>query len=159
MTALSNCNIVLLSLLVREWPRPYSSNPLDGTYTINLGSGNDKVVAAGGNTINLGSGQDVVDMSTASAATGNTISGFGGQDQIDLDYIGFGPNTTVAYTPKNSNTGGTLTVNDDNGNIANIALLGQYVAGSFALSSDGHGGTLVADPAVVAQSQVASPHA
>jgi hypothetical protein len=46
-----------------------------------------------------------------------------------------------------------------NGNVANIALLGQYVAGSFALSSDGHGGTLVTDPAVVAQTQLASPHA
>jgi hypothetical protein len=36
-------------------------------------------------------------------------------DQIDLGYIGFGPNTTVAYAPNNSNTGGTLTVDDQNG--------------------------------------------
>jgi hypothetical protein len=46
----------------------------------------------------------------------------------------------------------------DGAHVANVALLGQYVAGSFALSSDGHGGTLVTDPAVVAQSQLASPH-
>jgi hypothetical protein len=98
-------------------------------------------------------------MSTAVAATGNTIAGFCANDQIDLSYIALGPNTMVAYAPNNSNTGGTLTVNYGSGNVANIALLGQYMASGFALSSDGHGGTLVTDPPVVAQSQLASPHA
>jgi hypothetical protein len=129
-------------------------------YTINLGNGNDEVVAGGGNTINLGSGQDIVDMGTAATAAGNTISGFGASDKIDLDYIAFGPNTTVAYAPNNSNTGGVLTVDDHNGDVANIALFVQSIAsfaGSFALSSDSHGGTLVTDPAV-AQTLLAPPH-
>jgi hypothetical protein len=96
-------------------------------------------------------------MSTAVAATGNTISGFGGHDQIDLGYIEFGANTTLAYTANNSNTG-TLTVDDGNGDITNIVLIGQYTAASFALASDGHGGTVITDPAVVAQTSLASPH-
>ncbi len=124
-----------------------------GIYSISVGSGNDVIVAGGGNTINLGSGTDSVVMNTAVAATGDTISGFGGSDQIDLSYLAFGANTTIGYAPNNSNTGGTLTIDDHSGNIANIALLGQYVAGSFALSSDGHGGTLVTDPAVIAQNE------
>jgi hypothetical protein len=94
-------------------------------------------------------------MSTATAATGDIIFGFGSGDQIDLSYIGFRANTTLAYTA--SNTGGILTVDDHTGNIANIALIGQYMASSFALSSDGHGGTLVTDHAVIAQTQLASP--
>jgi hypothetical protein len=38
-----------------------------------------------------------------------------------------------------------------------IALIGQYSVASFALASDGHSGTVVTDPAVVAQTQLASP--
>jgi hypothetical protein len=38
------------------------------------------------------------------------------------------------------------------------SLLGQYMASSFALSSDGHGGTFVTDPAVAAQATIATPH-
>jgi hypothetical protein len=47
-----------------------------------------------------------------------------------------------------SNTSGTLTVSDHGGNTANITLLGQYVAGNFNIATDGHGGTVVYDPAV-----------
>jgi hypothetical protein len=32
---------------------------------------------------------------------------------------------------------------------AKIALLGNYLASAFVTSSDGHGGTLVSDPAVL----------
>jgi hypothetical protein len=28
----------------------------------------------------------------------------------------------------------------------NLTLLGQYLAGNFRLSSDGHGGTMITDP-------------
>jgi hypothetical protein len=38
--------------------------------------------------------------------------------------------------------GGTLTVTDGV-DTANIALIGQYTASEFALSNDGHGGTLI----------------
>ncbi len=90
-------------------------------------------------------------MRTAIAATGDTISGFRGGDKIDIGYMAFGANTTLVYTANNSNTGGTLTVDDGNGDITNIALIGQYTTASFALASDGHGGTMITDRAVVAQ--------
>jgi hypothetical protein len=87
-----------------------------------------------------------------------TVSGFGGQDQIDLSDIAFGPNTTLGYAANNGNTGGTLTVSDGT-HVGNIALLGQYVASSFATASDGHGGTMITDPVAVAQNQLTLPHA
>jgi hypothetical protein len=34
---------------------------------------------------------------------------------------------------------------------ANITLIGQYATGNFTKASDGHGGTLIGDPPVVAQ--------
>lgn len=45
----------------------------------------------------------------------------------------------------------------DGTNTANIALLGQYMAGSFATASDGHGGTMITDPPVQAQTQLTQP--
>ena len=80
-----------------------------------------------------------------------TVAGFGGQDQLDLGDIAFGANSTIGYAANADNSGGTLTVSDGV-NTANIALLGQYMASSFATTSDGHGGTMITDP-VLAQNQ------
>jgi autotransporter-associated beta strand protein len=66
---------------------------------------------------------------------------------IDLTSILFGAQTTLAYAPNQSDTGGTLTVSDGTHNAA-IALLGQYMAGDFHTASDFHGGTLVTDPSL-----------
>jgi hypothetical protein len=63
---------------------------------------------------------------------------------IDLPNIAFGAHTTLAYAENNTNTGGTLTVTDGR-HAASIALLGNYMAGSFVAAADGHGGTLVAN--------------
>ncbi|MGA8817074.1 MAG: hypothetical protein WB624_07275, partial [Xanthobacteraceae bacterium] len=73
------------------------------------------------------------------------ISGFSGQDQIDLGDIGFGASSTIGYAANSDNSGGTLTVSDGT-NTANLALLGQYSAASFIASSDGHGGSMIAEP-------------
>jgi hypothetical protein len=48
-------------------------------------------------------------------------------------------------TFKGTSTGGVLTVSDGS-HTANIALLGNYIASTFTVSSDGHGGTYVVDP-------------
>jgi hypothetical protein len=80
---------------------------------------------------------------------------------IDLTTIAFGTETTLAYAPNQSHTGGSLTVSDGAHN-ASIALLGQYMAGDFHAASDFHGGTLVTDPALTGAALatfVASPHA
>jgi hypothetical protein len=71
-----------------------------------------------------------------------TVSGFGAQNGIDLPSIAFGPQTTLGYLPNSNQTGGTLSVTDGNHG-ANIALLGNYIASSFATAGDGHGGTMV----------------
>src|SRR6185437_4799367 len=76
---------------------------------------------------------------------------------IDLPNIAFGAQTTLAYAENAAGTGGTLTVSDGR-HAAAIALLGNYVAGSFVTAADGHGGTLVTEASQTAQPQLARPH-
>jgi hypothetical protein len=86
------------------------------------------------------------------------MSGFQAGDTIDLGDILFNQQgTTLGFTENAGNTGGTLTVSDGS-HVAALALLGQYTASSFALTSDGHGGTFVTDPAIAAQASIAAPH-
>jgi hypothetical protein len=40
-----------------------------------------------------------------------------------------------------------------------VALLGQYMASSFVMASDGHGGTMITDPPPSQQSLLSHPHA
>jgi hypothetical protein len=82
----------------------------------------------------------------------------GAQGAIDLSNISFGNGTTLGYSPNSSNTGGTLTVSDGT-NVANVALLGQYMASSFAMARDGHGGTLITDPPPNQHPPLTAPHA
>jgi hypothetical protein len=63
---------------------------------------------------------------------------------IDLPNIAFGAHTTLAYSQNAAGTGGTLTVSDGR-HAAAVALLGNYIAGSFVIAADGHGGTLVTE--------------
>jgi hypothetical protein len=63
---------------------------------------------------------------------------------IDLPDIAFGAHTTLAYAENAAGTGGTLTVSDGR-HAASIALLGTYMAASFVMTADGHGGTLVTE--------------
>jgi hypothetical protein len=75
------------------------------------------------------------------------VANFRGQDLIDLADITFGAQTTLAYA--GNSTGGTLKVADGI-HSARIALLGTYMASSFAAASDGHGGTLISTTAEAA---------
>ncbi len=63
--------------------------------------------------------------------------------------------TTLACAANATGTGGTLTLNDGRHSAA-IALLGNYMAGTFVATADGHGGTLITDaqsgPAQLARS-------
>jgi hypothetical protein len=114
-----------------------------------LPGGGEPTAIANGSTLEL----DTADQGTV------TFAGPQGTLQLDLAAIGFGANTTLGYAANNSNTGGTLTVSDGT-HTASIALLGQYMAASFATASDGHGGTLISDPPVAAtQTLLAQPHA
>ena len=85
-----------------------------------------------------------------------TVAGLKGQDVIDLPAFAFGANTTLGYLPNNQQTGGTLSVANGNGTqIANIALLGNYMASSFAMASDNHGGTMVIAETPQSENQIA----
>jgi hypothetical protein len=66
------------------------------------------------------------------------------QGGVDLPNIAFGARTTLAYAENAAGTGGTLTVSDGR-HAASIALLGNYIAGSFIIAADGHGGTLISE--------------
>ena len=79
------------------------------------------------------------------------------QQGIDLPNIGFGAQTTLAYAENAAGTGGTLTVSDGR-HAASIALLGNYIAGSFVLAADGHGGTLVSQAEQTEQKLANPPH-
>ena len=72
------------------------------------------------------------------------ISGLTGADTLDLRDISFSANTTATYL--GNVAGGTLTITDEIDK-ANIPLVGNYLSSTWNLSSDGHGGTLVVDPA------------
>jgi hypothetical protein len=114
--------------------------------------GRDITFAASTGTLQLSDSQDY----------SGHISGFGGQDHIDLGDIAFGQNTTLLYTPNADNSGGTLTVSDG-AHKANIAMLGEYVQASFAMSG-GPGvrndevGTLISDTGIRPQNQLAASH-
>jgi hypothetical protein len=102
-------------------------------------AGNFQVTAGTGGTIKI------VDPAVVNGGSVETGPGAALPRQgIDLPNIAFGAHTTLAYAENNTNTGGTLTVTDGR-HAASIALLGNYMAGSFVAAADGHGGTLVAN--------------
>ncbi len=73
------------------------------------------------------------------------------------DGIAFGAQTTLAYTENKTGTGGTLTVTDGR-HAATIALLGNYMTGSFVTTADDHGGTLVSATPQTEQQLTHPPH-
>jgi aspartate 1-decarboxylase len=75
-----------------------------------------------------------------SASFAGTVAGMSGQDTLDLADINFATVKTPTYS--GTSTGGTLIVTDGT-HVANITLLGAYIASTFTVSGDGHGGTFV----------------
>jgi hypothetical protein len=71
-----------------------------------------------------------------------TVSGLGAQSAIDLPGIAFEAQTPLGYLPGSNQAGDTLSLT--NGSHSNsIALLGHYMAPSFAVVGDNHSGTMV----------------
>jgi hypothetical protein len=64
--------------------------------------------------------------------------------------------TTLAYAANATCTGGTLTLGDGR-HTAAIAVLGNYMAGSFVTAADGHGGTLVSEAQAQQQLLLTNP--
>jgi hypothetical protein len=85
-----------------------------------------------------------------------TITGFSktGTNSLDLGDIAFGTKTKASYS--GTTTLGVLTVTDGT-HPAKIKLSGNYSTSTFTVSSDGHGGTKVVDPAAPATRHLSSP--
>jgi hypothetical protein len=82
---------------------------------------------------------------------GGTVAGLAQGNGLDLADILFQGNSTPSY----DNNTGILSVKEG-ANTATIALLGNYAAGSFVASTDGHTGTFVTDPPAIQQPVI--PH-
>ena len=125
--------------------------------TLELGAGNAELITFAGSKGTL-----ILDGAAPAAQPLNfkgAVSGFGGQDVIDLSGIAFDAQTTLGYAPNGGQTGGTLSLSDGI-HSANIALLGNYMASSFATASDNHGGTMVLAQAATPNDQalLSNPH-
>jgi Ca2+-binding RTX toxin-like protein len=83
---------------------------------------------------------------------GGTISGFSrtGANSLDLGDIAYDKGTTLA-TFSGTAKSGILTITDGT-HTAKITLIGNYTNSTFTTSSDGHGGTIIVDPANAAAS-------
>ena len=120
--------------------------------TVTLGS-------AYAGTVNFMSDTGTLKLEDSSSFAG-TVAGLHGRDMIDLADIGFGTSSTLGYAANSDHSGGTLSVGDGT-HMANIALLGSYMASAFTAASDGHGGTLISEAAHASTQMpmVTQPHA
>jgi autotransporter passenger strand-loop-strand repeat protein len=82
------------------------------------------------------------------------VAGFGKPDRLDFRDIAFTSGVTHTTWTQSGTTSGTLAVTSGT-HTATVTLLGQYVAGNFHVSTDGHGGTYVTDPPVSTSQTVA----
>jgi hypothetical protein len=135
-----------------------TAGPSGGNFTI---SGSTELELFGTSTANVtfAPGDTGTLRLDASSQFSGTVAGLALGNDLDLADIAFGDSTALGYMPNgNNNTGGTLSATDGS-HIANIALLGQYMASSFIMASDGHGGTLITDPPLTQPQTLSQPHA
>jgi autotransporter passenger strand-loop-strand repeat protein len=110
--------------------------------TVQVTSG---AMTAGATVTFVGAGGDLVLGSPPSFS--GTIAGLSLKSQ-KVDLAGFAYSSAgekVSWSEAASHTSGTLTITDG-AQVAKLRLLGDYVTSDFALSTDGHGGSYVADP-------------
>jgi hypothetical protein len=133
----------------------YSAGAGSGTLTVSSGTTEVAAINIIGTytSANFSAGSDgqgnVKIFDPAVVPNGGSVEPFP-QHGLDLPNIAFGAQTTLAYAQNAAGTGGTLTVSDGR-HAAAIALLGNYMAGSFVTTADGHGGTLVTEASQTAQ--------
>jgi hypothetical protein len=121
-----------------------------GSYT----ASNFHITAGVSNTVEI-TDPGVVNGGSVDNGAALTVDAHSG---IDLPDIAFGAQTTLAYAENGARIGGTLTVTDGR-HAAAIALLGNYMAGSFFTAADGHGGTLVTEAQPQQQTLLTRPQA
>ena len=137
-----------MSLPRRTAALPVTTNgtnaTISGTQTLELfGPSAENIGFASGSTGTL-------QLDAATSYTGK-VSGLALGNALDLANVPYTAGITADYQPNTSGpAGGLLTVGS-----ANIALLGNYIASTFVASSDGHGGTTVAEEAMNQQPMLA----
>jgi hypothetical protein len=82
-----------------------------------------------------------------SSAFAGMSSGIGAPKSIDLPPIAFDPQTTLGYFPDRQPTGGSLSLTTGTHGFNN-ALLGTYMASSFAMTGDNHGSAIAVGEAM-----------
>jgi hypothetical protein len=115
-----------------------------GTFTQNVA-----FLGVGGGTLELAHSEDYTGEISGFSRTGTTA--------LDLEDIAFVSGTTKA-SYSGTTTSGVLAVADGS-HVAKITLEGNYTKSTFTLSSDGHGGTSIVDPAAASGAgRMASTH-
>jgi hypothetical protein len=115
-----------------------------------------KYVTSNFGKVNDGSGHlEIIDPTTV--FTGPLVISGGSSLVASNGDIGAGAATTLGYSANGSGTGGTLAVSDG-ARAATIALLGNYIAGTFVTAADGHGGTLVTAAPTANAPLLTTPH-
>ncbi len=113
-----------------------------------------EIFGASAQRATFASGADgALKLDAAQSFTGK-IAGLTAADTLDLANLAFGPHMTVGYS--GTSAGGVLTVSNG-AQTDKIALLGNYMASTFTLHSDGHGGTNVIDPPKAAHTPLIAP--
>jgi Ca2+-binding RTX toxin-like protein len=121
-------------------------------FTANGGDGDDVLIGSAGNDTLLGGAGDDV------------LIGGGGADVLDggpgnnilVQGASVGPLVNGSLAP---DANGDALSQSDGSHVTSVALLGQYMASSFVMASDGQGGTPITDPASSQQPLLAQPQA
>jgi fibronectin-binding autotransporter adhesin len=121
------------------------SGEVSGAGVLSIKSGVADFTSTFSENVTFTSTTGVLELARSQSYTG-TVTGFSktGTNSLDLGDIVFGTKTKATYS--GTTTSGILTVTDGT-HTAKINLAGNYTASTFTVSSDGHGGTKVVDPA------------
>jgi hypothetical protein len=121
------------------------NGPVVGAGTIGIGAAAGLTVASASKSMTVAFSGDAGTLKLLDPADFKAgIAGYGAGDDLDLDTADFrySKTETVGFTENAAGTGGTLTVKDGTHTLR-LQLFGQFLAGGFALSADGHGGSSI----------------
>jgi hypothetical protein len=118
---------------------------VSGAGTVKIAGGVAHFAAAFSQNVAFTGSSGVLELNQSQAYAGQ-VSGFSkiGTTSLDLVDIPFGAATSASFS--GTTASGVLTVTFGP-HTAKITLIGNYTASTFTVSSDGHGGTSVIDPA------------
>ncbi|HXU99865.1 MAG TPA: hypothetical protein VG166_05150 [Caulobacteraceae bacterium] len=127
-----------------------------GTGVARINGGTLYVADAFAETVTFVSATGVLKLGDSQGFTGKVAGLSGaGTNSLDLADIGYSKTATHA-TYSGTTASGTLTVTDGT-HTAHIKLTGNYIGATFTLSGDGHGGTRIVDPALLAKAAALAP--